>query len=107
MSTTSLTAAEVMDRSAALMNDPDRTDYTYDAQLAYLNMAIDELVESLEESNSSPTNQTSAVITVPLGTNKIVSADTVGTPKYPIDLVEIQQIGERQSGSQDPFLPLG
>ena len=32
MSTTSLTAGEVMDRSAALLNDPAKTDYTYVAQ---------------------------------------------------------------------------
>lgn len=107
MSTTSLTAGEVMDRSAALMNDPDRTDYTYDAQLPYLNMAIDELVESLEESNSSPTNQTSAVIIVPVGVNKITPTEHADTPHYPMNLVEIQEVGERLSGSNDPFIPLG
>lgn len=109
MSTTSLTAAEVMDRSAALMNDPAKTDYTYSAQLAYLNMAIDELVESLEESNSSPTNQTSAVITIAVGINKITSIEdtTVGQPHYPIDLIEIQEVGERATGSNDIFVRLG
>ena len=109
MSTTSLTAAEVMDRAAALMNDPAKTDYTYAAQLVYLNMAIDELVEQLEESNSSPTNQTSTVITIPVGTNKVTPIEdpTVGAPHYPIDMVEIQEVGERSTGTQDPFLPLG
>lgn len=109
MSTTSLTAAEVMDRSAALMNDPAKTDYTYVAQLPYLNMAIDELVESLEESNSSPTNNTSATIVVPVGMNRITPIEdlTVGVPHYPIDLVEIQGVGERATGTQDPFLGLG
>jgi hypothetical protein len=109
VSTTSLTAAEVMDRSAALMNDPAKTDYTYVAQLPYLNMAIDELVESLEESNSSPTNNTSATIVVPLGMNRITPIEdlTVGVPHYPIDLIEIQGVGERATGTQDPFLMLG
>ena len=107
MSTTSLTAGEVMDRAAALMNDPARTDYTYDAQLPYLNMAIDELVESLEESNSSPTNQTSATIVVPVGTSKITPTESVDTPHYPSDLVEIQEVGERASGSTDSFVMLG
>jgi hypothetical protein len=109
MSTTSLTAAEVMDRSAALMNDPAKTDYTYVAQLPYLNMAIDELVESLEESNSSPTNNTSATIVVPTGVNKITPIEdpTVGVPHYPIDLIELQEVGERATGTNDPFLPLG
>jgi hypothetical protein len=107
MSTTSLLAGEVMDRSAVLMNDPSKTDYTYDVQLPYLNMAIDALVELLEESNVSPTNDTSAVITIPLGTNKIVSVDDGGIPSYPSDLIEIQEVGERAAGSSDPFLRLG
>lgn len=106
MSTTSLTAGEVMDRSAALLNDPAKTDYTYLAQLPYLNMAIDELVESLEESNSSPTNQTSATITIPIGTNKLTPIENVVGPHYPADLVEIQGIGERAGGSADSFVPL-
>lgn len=107
MSTTSLTAGEVMDRSAALMNDPAKTDYTYIAQLPYLNMAIDELVENLMESNSSPTNQTSSIISVPVGSTKLVSVDTPGVdPKYPVDLVEIQSISERNAGSQDVFVAL-
>jgi len=107
MSTTSLTAAQVMDRSAALLNDPAKTDYTYAAQLPYLNMAIDELVESLEESNSSPTNMTSAIISVPVGVNKITPIEHVDTPHYPIDLVEIQSVGERLAGINDVFVPLG
>lgn len=107
MSTTSLTAGEVMDRAAALMNDPAKTDYTFLAQLPYLNMAIDELVESLEESNSSPTNQTSATITIPMGSNMITPLEHPTIPHYPMDLVEIQEVGERATGTQDPFVPLG
>lgn len=107
MSTTNLLAAEVMDRSAALMNDPQKTDYTYDAQLPYLNMAIDELVENLEEHNSSPTNMTSTVIVIPTGSNMIGPIEFPNIPHYPIDLVEIQEVGERASGGTDPFTPLG
>lgn len=88
------------------MNDPAKTDYTYITMLPYLNMAIDELVESLEESNSSPTNQTSAVIVVPVGKNKITPTENIETPHYPIDLVEIQGVGERSTGTQDAFTPL-
>lgn len=106
MSTTNLTAAEVMDRSAVLMNDPSKTDYTYIVQLPCLNMAIDELIESLEESNSSPTNQTSSVIVIPVGANKITPIESVELPHYPVDLVEIQGVGERAAGSQDAFIPL-
>lgn len=108
MSTTSLTAGEVMDRSAALLNDPAKTDYTYAAQLPYLNMAIDELVESLEESNSSPTNQTTSTpIIVSIGVNKITPIENAALPHYPADLVEIQGVGERMAGSQDQFVTLG
>lgn len=107
MSTTSLTAGEVMDRSAALLNDPQKTDYTYLAQLVYLNMAIDELVENLEESNVSPTNQTSSTITIPIGSYQITSTESIVTPHYPDDLVEIQQVSERLSGTTDSFIPLG
>ena len=96
-----------MDRSAALMNDPAKTDYTYTAQLPYLNMAIDELVESLEESNSSPTNMTSGVITIPVGITKITPVEHPDLPHYPFDMVEIQEVGERGQGSSDPFIALG
>lgn len=108
MSTTSLTAGVVMDRSAALLNDPAKTDYTYAVQVAYLNMAIDELVEALEESNSSPTNNTSASITIPIGANRLTPIEDVtpGIPHYPFDLVEIQIVGERAAGSTDSFIPL-
>lgn len=95
-----------MDRSAALMNDPSKTDYTYLVQLPYLNMAIDELVESLEESNASPTNETSAILTVPAGVNSIVSVDEVGPVQYPFNLVELQEVSERNPGTQDSFIPL-
>src|SRR5262245_53737839 len=106
-STSTLTAGQVMDRAAALMNDPAKTDYTYSAQLPYLNMAIDELMESLEESNASPSNQTSSPIVVAIGKNKLTPPEDADTPHYPYDLVEIQEVGERLSGTTDPFLPLG
>lgn len=105
-STTSLIAGQVMDRSAALMNDPAKTDYTYLAQLPYLNMAIDELSENLEESNASPTNLTSVGITLPVGKNMLTPTEHVDTPHYPTDLVEIQSVGERVAGSSDSFINL-
>lgn len=95
-----------MDRSAALMNDPAKTDYTYLAQLPYLNMAIDELSENLEESNASPTNLTSVGITLPVGKNMLTPTEHVDTPHYPTDLVEIQSVGERVAGSSDSFINL-
>lgn len=97
-----------MDRAAALMNDPAKTDYTYVAQLPYLNMAIDELMEALEEANASPANQTtpSGSIIVPIGANKLTPTEDAETPHYPYDLIEVQEVGERNAGTDDPFIPL-
>lgn len=104
---TSLLAGDVMDRAAALLNDPAKTDYTYAAQLPYLNMAIDELVENLEESNSTPTNLTARIV-VPAGVDKIfpLEGSGAGVVYYPPDLVEIQEIGERGVGTEDPFITM-
>ena len=112
MSTSSLTAGEVMDRAASLLNDTAKTDYTYVAQLPYLNMAIDELVESLQESNSSPTNRLSeATIILPVGSNALVAVESPTSPalfpRYPADLIEIQEICERTAGTQDSFIRMG
>ena len=106
MSSTALTAGDVMNRSAALLNDLARTDYTYAVQVHYLNMAIDELAESLEESNSSPSNKTSDPITMAVGKNKLTPLENIDTPHYPFDLIEIQEVGERLGGSSDPFIGL-
>ena len=108
MSTTAVTAGQIMDRAANLLNDPNKTDYTYLVMLPYLNMAIEELSELMEESNNSPSNQTSAVIAIPVGTNRIASPDdqTAGIPKYPDDLTEIQEVGERMFGASDAFIRL-
>lgn len=108
MSTTLVTAGQVMDRSAALMNDPQRTDYTYAAQLPYLNMAIDELIEALQESQSPLTNLTTvAGISAPIGTNKLTPVEqTTSPPHYPQDLVEIQEVSEKLFGSDNVLIPM-
>lgn len=96
-----------MDKAASLMNDTAKTTYTYTAQLPYLNMAFDELQEMFELNNIPTTNKTSAAITVPIGTTAIGPIDGEGmtvAPNYPIDLVEIQGLYERLSGSSDPFV---
>jgi len=108
MSTTSLTAAQVMDKAAALMNDAAKTTYTYIAQAPYLNMAFDELQESFELNNIPITNQTTASIAVPIGVTQIdaIEAAGVGIVTYPVDLVEIQQLFERLAGTGDSFIPM-
>ena len=110
MGTTSLTAAQVMDKVASLMNDTAKTTYTYQAQLPYLNMAFDELQESFELNNIPVTNQTtSPPILVPAGTITIGPVDGQGmtpAPNYPIDLIEIQGLYERLAGSSEPYVPM-
>ena len=98
MSTASHTAAAIMDRSAALMNDAAKTDYSYGVMIPYLNMAIEELNGLLEEANVPITNQVSTIYEVPSGANTILNP--------PFDLVEIQEVGERPKGNVSNFLPL-
>lgn len=103
--TTYLTAGQVMDRSAAVLNDAAKTDFTYVAQLPYLNMAIDELQEQLEAHNMSPANKSvESYITIPVGTNKITPVDHPDVPHYPFDMIEIRSLKERLSGTTDPFV---
>ena len=108
MSTTAVSAGQIMDRVANLLNDPNKTDYTYRVILPYLNMAVEELSELLEESNSSPSNHTSLIIPIPVGIGMITSAEdlTVGVPHYPDDLAEIQEVSERGMNTGESFIPL-
>jgi hypothetical protein len=98
-------AGEVMDRSATLCNDRARTIYTYTAQTPYLNTAIDELLESMEENNIAVTNEVSAVL-------PLTALATLLTG-LPTDIVEIRAIYERDAGiegwipvKKSEFLPL-
>lgn len=97
-----------MDKSASLMNDTARTVYTYDAQLPYLQMALDELQEEFELNNIPITNNmTVDGISFPVGTAYISPKDGVGAgpaPNYPENLVEIQQLWERLFDSSEPFI---
>lgn len=102
MATPDFTAGDVMDAAASLNNDTARTIYTYVVQVPYLQMAIQELREYLELSNSPVTNFSDTVLTIPAGTT-VVSFLT--TPSLPIDLVDIRQAWERVSGV-DPFTPM-
>lgn len=106
MGSTSLTAANVMDRAASLMNDTARTVYTYEAQMPYLNMALTELQEHFQLTNIPITNETSAAITIPVGTTEIIPFDEGPGVHYPQDLIDIVEISERDAGSDDNFIPL-
>ena len=114
MSTTLVLAGQVMDRAANLLNDPNKTDYTYKVMLPYLNLAIEEYSDLLVESNHTFANITSSdwpavPIIVTAGSNTLTPPEYIppsGTPpyaNYPLDLIEIQEIGERVSGDLGAF----
>ena len=106
ISTTTYTAAEVMDRSAVLLNDPAHTDYTYDVLLPFLRMAVDELQDSLVDAQSGILSYVYDGIILPKGSNTIWQPQSLNTPVYPEHLVEIQEVSERKAGTDDPFIPL-
>jgi hypothetical protein len=85
-------AGDVMDISAALLNDPELSVYTYTAQLPYLKLASQELQESFEQNNIPITNETSAVIEVDAETTEIGFSDYTPSPNLPDDLIEIRQL---------------
>jgi hypothetical protein len=112
MSTTAVTAGQIMDRVANLLNDPSKTDYTYTVQLPYLNMAIEEFSEMLAESNSPFTNLSSSngmavPMILPAGSS-LLTPPEYPPPfvNYPLDLIEIQEIGERPNGDKGPYIRL-
>lgn len=87
-------ASEVMDTAASLLNDTARRNFTYTVQLPYLNIALDELREVLEQNNVPLTNKRDESITIQTG---VTTTATTG-PTLPADLIEIQGLYERQSG---------
>jgi len=108
MSTTDTVASDVMASAAALLNDAAQDTYTNPVCIPYLKIACDELQEQCQLFNIPSTNKTSAIISVDSGVNRITSVDdpTAGIPHYPDDLVEIQQLWERQTGTEQAFVPM-
>ena len=110
MSTTAdLTAAQVMDSSASMLNDTAKTKFTYANMIPYLNMSLRELQEFFELNNVPVTNEKSAVIEVDAGVTSVGFAPTVpiaGTPYLPDDFIEIRVLWQRNRGV-DPFIPMG
>lgn len=95
-----MTAGDVMDSAAALLNDTQKQTYTYAAQLPYLKIALKDLRKKMELSNIPVTNEVSSVITLVAG---ITEVSTLTTPALPTGLVEIQQLWESPTG-QDNFI---
>ena len=102
MATPNFTAGEVMVAVRALLNDTAAQVFTNTVQIPYLQMAVLELREYLELSNSPVTNYTDTVLIIPAGTTEV---SFITTPALPQDLVEIRQMWYRPTG-QGPYVPL-
>lgn len=105
MSTAQLTAQQVMDGVAALLNDIARSTYTYAVQVPYLNIAMNELQEYFQLNAISVTEITSAEIDIPAGETEIVFDATAPTPELPDDFVAPKQLWERNADS-NPYVPM-
>ena len=106
INTAQLSAGQVMDKVAALMNDNAKQQFRYDVQLPYLNMALQDLRKKMELSNSPVTNNTTSdPILVPAGITRI-GFNTAFPSRLPPDLVEIQTLWQRQAGI-NPFVEMG
>lgn len=99
-----LLASEVMDLSAAALNDIDRTTYEYDVQIPYLKLAMQELQEIYELNSLPVTEQSSTAIPVDSGTTEILF-NAPSQPRLPDNLIEPQQLWERIQNT-DPWIPM-
>ena len=89
------TPAEIINMVAALQNDTAQTVYTEANCLPYLNMALDELQEIMEENSIPVTNEVSGILTIPVGVTEVTFTSV---PSLPSNLIEIQQIWESNDG---------
>jgi hypothetical protein len=103
MSTSSLLAKNIMNTAASALNDTERSVYTYDAQMPYLNMALQELKELFQLNSVPVTEKRSAIIELEAGDTEIKFNN--GTKSLPSDLVEPIQLWESTNGTNS-WIPL-
>lgn len=99
-----LLASEVMDLSAASLNDVDKTTYDYTTQIPYLKLALQELQEIYELNSLAVTEKSSAAIRVNSGQTKI-KFNVVSGPRLPDNLVEPERLWER-TVDFNPWVPM-
>lgn len=92
-----LTAGDVADQAAAILNDSAKTLYTFAAQLPYLKKANEDLELLMVAAGVSVQRQTSAVLPVPSSSIDISIAP-------PQDMFVPIRVWERLSGSTDLFV---
>lgn len=107
MAASDLTAGQVMNGAASLLNDTNRTVYTYAAVIPYLRIALQELRENFELNSIPVTENQSAVIQINSGVTEIIynGAGTPANPSLPDDMVEPKKLWERARGI-DPYTPM-
>ncbi len=102
------TVGEVLDASAALLNDVAKSNYTNAAMMPFLNMALRELQEIFQLNNIPVTDTVSAVINVPAGITAVGFSPAIvvpNTPYLPDDLIEPKMLWEREEDI-NPFVPM-
>lgn len=92
-----LQAKELMDSSAAALNDTGLTKFTYLKQIPYLNIAIKELEEVMQSNNISVTNEQNTSIIILAGATEIAAID------MPTDMVEPRVLYERDTNSSEDW----
>jgi hypothetical protein len=97
------TVSTVLDLSANYLNDAGLTQYTYVAQLPFFNEAQRRLAQLMESNNVPATNKRSTTITV---APSVLAIDFTTTPALPTDLIEIQELYERQNGTSVDYIPM-
>lgn len=90
-------AKDVLDNMSALLNDTAKSAFSDANMLPYLNIAVDELQEVLEQNNISITNEVSTGLIVTAGTTVILAT------QLPPDLIEIRGLYERTNGSSEDY----
>ena|SRR5438105_2589044 len=97
-----MTWSEILDLSAAALNDTAREKFTNSVLIPYLNMSLIELQEIFELNDIPVSEDTSVILTIPAGTGAI-GYNT--TPSLPSNLIEIKQLWESTSGINS-FVPM-
>lgn len=92
------TPSEIMAVSSSAMNDTAQETYNNITLLPYLNMAMDELIERMEENDlPTVTKQSSDPISIAIS-NTPTKIEFQGTPQLPADLIELEEVWESNDG---------
>ena len=88
-----MTASEVMDDAAVLLNDSAKDVYTYAVQLPYLKMAFDKLASKLKNAGIPLLSEVSADVTVSAGATTLLTG--------PSDIVAVKRVFEKAVADPD------